>query len=65
MLAFSRFSRISCQLFNSTFSIKFFHQITSYLTESFEIMKTDRDNTRKYALSSQYAVSVYREIVAM
>uniref|UniRef100_A0A915LWW4 Uncharacterized protein n=1 Tax=Meloidogyne javanica TaxID=6303 RepID=A0A915LWW4_MELJA len=65
MLAFSRFSRISCQLFNSTFSIKFFHQITSYLTESFEIMKTDRDNTRKYALSSQYAVSVYREIVAI
>ncbi|CAK5077535.1 unnamed protein product [Meloidogyne enterolobii] len=65
MLAFSRFSRISCQLFNSTFSIEFFHQITSFLTESFEIMKTDRDNIRKYALSSQYAVSVYREIVAM
>uniref|UniRef100_A0A1I8B802 TIMELESS domain-containing protein n=1 Tax=Meloidogyne hapla TaxID=6305 RepID=A0A1I8B802_MELHA len=65
MLAFSRYSRISCQLVNSTFSIEFFHQITSFLTESFETMKTDKDNIRKYALSSQYAVSVYREIVAM
>jgi hypothetical protein len=64
-LAFTRHSRLSHQHVMATFSVEFFHQITAFLTDCFDKMKADRQHIRRYALSAQYAVTTFREMVIM
>uniref|UniRef100_A0A914HZ88 EF-hand domain-containing protein n=1 Tax=Globodera rostochiensis TaxID=31243 RepID=A0A914HZ88_GLORO len=64
-IAFARHSHISCQNVSATFSVEFFHMITSFMTNCFDLMKTDRQSVRKYALYAQHAISTFKEMMIM
>ncbi|KAL3118996.1 hypothetical protein niasHT_003779 [Heterodera trifolii] len=64
-LAFARHSHISCQNVSATFSVEFFHMVTSYMTNCFELMKADRHSIRKYAFYARHAIRNFKEMMIM
>uniref|UniRef100_A0A914QJ94 Uncharacterized protein n=1 Tax=Panagrolaimus davidi TaxID=227884 RepID=A0A914QJ94_9BILA len=63
VMEFARTAKISFEKISQTFCKEFFHFVLAQVQTYFELMKTDKQGVKMYALKAQHAISAYKQII--